>query len=119
MKTVIKRGDVVFATGVFLVRDENANGGWVVQSFDDDIYFNGDVVNNTESEDGLSVEYYTEKNECGIEASDVYQVANDINIKLTEDEVNEVLLSYPSEQAEDPTATWNLVVEKIIYDIKN
>lgn len=40
----IKNGDAVFATGVFLIRDTNTNGGWVVGSFEDDTYYNGEVM---------------------------------------------------------------------------
>jgi len=57
-KRIIKRGDDVFATGVFLRRDPSVNGGWVVMSFEDDIYFDGKIVNKTQIDEN-SVEYFT------------------------------------------------------------
>lgn len=54
---------------------------------------------------------------CPISADDVYRVANDLCIGITDEQVHEVLDRYPSEQDEDPTATWNLVVENIIHNL--
>ena len=52
-----------------------------------------------------------------IDKDDVYKVANDLCIGLTDEQVKEVLELYPSEQEEDPSATWNLVVENIIHNL--
>jgi hypothetical protein len=52
-----------------------------------------------------------------IQAEDVVQVATSIKQTLTEKEIQEALTRYPSEQRDDPGATWNLVVEKIVYDL--
>lgn len=54
-----------------------------------------------------------------ITAEDVYRVANDLCIGITDAQVETVLELYDGEQAEDPTANWTLIVEKIIYDLKD
>ena len=50
---------------------------------------------------------------------DVIEVANQIGKSLTESDIDEVLAQYPNEQDNDPTATWNLVVENCIYNVEN
>ena len=50
---------------------------------------------------------------------DVYQVANDLCIGLTDAQVQQVLERYDAEQADDPSATWDLVVENIIWNLKD
>jgi hypothetical protein len=50
---------------------------------------------------------------------DVIEVANQIGKTLTESDIDEVLAIYPNEQDNDPTATWNLVVENCIYNVEN
>lgn len=52
-----------------------------------------------------------------ITAEDVYRVANDLCIGITDAQVETVLELYDGEQAEDPTANWTLIVEKIIWDL--
>ena len=58
MKRIIKNGDSVFATGVFLQRDTNVLGGWVVMSFEDDTYFDGELVNSDQTIGG-HITYFT------------------------------------------------------------
>lgn len=55
-KKIIKNGDTVYSTGVFLIRDTTVNGGWVVEGFEDDSFFDGELVNYTKIDDN-SVEY--------------------------------------------------------------
>lgn len=50
---------------------------------------------------------------------DVINVANSLGITLSESDIDEVLAQYPVEQDNDVTATWDLVVENIIYNISN
>lgn len=50
---------------------------------------------------------------------DVIEVANQIGKSLTESDIDEVLAQYPNEQDNDPTATWNLVIENCIYNVDN
>jgi hypothetical protein len=52
-----------------------------------------------------------------IQKEDVLQIANDLNIKVNEKCIQWVLDNYESFQADDPSATWNLVVEQMLYDI--
>ena len=54
-----------------------------------------------------------------IESADVYSVANSLGIGITDTQVEQVLELYPSEQEDDPSATWDLVVENIIYNLKD
>lgn len=47
---------------------------------------------------------------------DVLKVAKSINMKDPSDDViQEIINEYPGEQEQDPTATWNLVVENQLY----
>ena len=52
-----------------------------------------------------------------IQKEDVLQVSNDLNIKVNEKTIQWVLDNYESFQNDDPTSTWNLVVEQMLYDI--
>lgn len=55
----------------------------------------------------------------GITISDIKDVADTLNINLSEDECKQVLEGYESECNSDPTATWDLVVENCIYNHLN
>jgi hypothetical protein len=46
---------------------------------------------------------------------DVISVATSVGITLTEDEIKWVLLCYEDAQRQDPSGTWNLVVEDLAY----
>ena len=50
---------------------------------------------------------------------DVIEVGNQIGKCLSESDIDEVLAIYPNEQDNDPTATWNLVIENCIYNVIN
>jgi hypothetical protein len=52
-----------------------------------------------------------------IQKEDVLQVANDLNIKVNEKIILWVIMNYGEYQDNDPSATWNLVVEQMLYDI--
>ena len=47
-KYILDDGDVVFATGVFLIRDKSVKGGYTVSRFEDDTFYEGDYVNDVE-----------------------------------------------------------------------
>lgn len=55
----------------------------------------------------------------GVEPEDVMRVADDLNISLTEQQVNKVLHIYAHEEECDPSATWELIVENCIYNVLN
>lgn len=55
----------------------------------------------------------------GVEPEDVMRVADDLNISLTEQQVNKVLHIYAYEEECDPSATWELIVENCIYNVLN
>ena len=52
-----------------------------------------------------------------IQIADITTVAKELNIKVTEEEKKEVLNRYGAEQENDPTATWNLVVEEVLNQV--
>lgn len=52
-----------------------------------------------------------------ITKEDVLQVATSIKIQLTEKEIDQILREYDAYAQGDPTATWNLIVEDMIYHI--
>ena len=54
-----------------------------------------------------------------ITKEDVYKIANDLSIGITNEQVEQVLELYPIEAEEDKTATWDLIVENLIYNLKN
>jgi len=54
---------------------------------------------------------------AGIEAEDVQRVAKDIfDTYLTDEQVIEALEAYPAEQEQDPTGSWDQVVEQTLYN---
>ena len=48
---------------------------------------------------------------------DVLQVAQRLDLPITLDQAREVIEMYPAEQENDPTATWDLVVEMILHNV--
>jgi len=52
-----------------------------------------------------------------IQKEDVLQVANNLDIKVNEKIILWVIMNYEEYQDNDPSATWNLVVEQMLYDI--
>jgi hypothetical protein len=54
-----------------------------------------------------------------IKAQDVAQVAIDLGMDITIGQVNQVLEMYDDEADNDPTATWNLIVENCLYNLQD
>lgn len=52
-----------------------------------------------------------------IDRQSVIDIATSIDQTLTDEEILWVILSYEDAQRQDPTGTWNLVVEDLIYQI--
>jgi hypothetical protein len=52
-----------------------------------------------------------------ITREDVINVGNSINKELTEKEIIWVLENYISYENDEPQSTWNLIVERMIYDL--
>lgn len=50
---------------------------------------------------------------------DVVNVANRINVSVTGEQITEVLKMYDGEADNDPTATWDLIVENCIQSLVN
>ncbi len=60
MRREIRNSDSIFATGVFLRRDDSVSGGWVVEGFEDDSFYDGKHVECEESVNGKLI-YYVEE----------------------------------------------------------
>ena len=54
-----------------------------------------------------------------ITKQDVLNLANDLNIQLTKEQVDAVLADYADAQIDDPTSSWAEVTESLIYSIIN
>jgi ribosomal protein S27E len=51
-----------------------------------------------------------------ISVDDVVKVAMDLGLNPTIGDINEVIKYFPSESSNDPTASWGLVVENLLYN---
>ena len=49
---------------------------------------------------------------------DVIDVSKRLNMTLTPEQIDWVLLCYEDAQRQDPTASWDLVLEDLIYQLK-
>jgi hypothetical protein len=54
-----------------------------------------------------------------ITPQDVAQVAIDLGMDITIGQINQVLEIYDDEADNDPTATWNLIVENCLYNLQD
>ena len=52
-----------------------------------------------------------------ITREDVISIGKSINKQLTEKEINWVLENYEGYENDEPQSTWNLIVERMLYDI--
>jgi hypothetical protein len=52
-----------------------------------------------------------------IQKQDVSNISEHLGIILTEEQIQWVLDNYDSYEEQDPTGTWNLIVEQMLYDI--
>jgi hypothetical protein len=50
-----------------------------------------------------------------ISIEDVISVAESINLDPSIGEINQVLRNFDVESEQDPTATWDLIVENLLY----
>lgn len=75
----------------------------------------------------MEVVYFTDKMEFyqhynivanEIQRDDVIQVANSLNIKITETTIDWVLLNFDGYSNDDPTSNWSEVVENMLYQKK-
>jgi hypothetical protein len=61
-KQVIQDGDIIFATGVRLIRDRTVNGGWIVAEFVDESFKDGLEVQDAPISD-TEMEYWIDDEE--------------------------------------------------------
>ena len=73
-----------------------------------DLWYNGCQCNSEFDEE----EILTKE----ISVEDVVRVAMDLGMNPSIAEINEVLKYYDSEADQDPTATWDLIVENLLYN---
>ncbi len=52
-----------------------------------------------------------------ITREDILNFASTLRVNLTNNELNQVIELYPSEERNDKTATWDLIVEQCIYTL--
>jgi hypothetical protein len=64
-----------------------------------------------------NLEEQSNQNTMQLSNDDVLQVARELNVELNNVQIKEILKRYEDEQANDPTATWNLVIENLIYNL--
>jgi len=53
----------------------------------------------------------------GLCIQDVMNVAKSINKKVTKSQAKSILKEYPLAQLSDPSGSWNLVIEDLIYNV--
>jgi uncharacterized protein YpuA (DUF1002 family) len=49
-----------------------------------------------------------------IEKEDVQQVAEELEVELTDEQIDMVIFMYTNQQKIDPTGSWDIVVERCI-----
>ena len=76
-----------------------------------DLFYSGMENSSIYDEDEPIKELTTD-----ISVEDVVRVAMDLGMNPSIAEINEVLKYYESEVEEDPTATWDLIVENLLYN---
>jgi len=76
-----------------------------------DLWYEG-CQNNSEFDDDEPTQELTQE----IDVDDVVKVAMDLGMNPSIAEINEVLKYYDSEVDQDPTATWDLIVENLLYN---
>jgi hypothetical protein len=76
-----------------------------------DLWYEG-CQNNSEFDEDEPTQELTQE----ISVEDVVKVAMDLGMNPSIAEINEVLKYYDSEVDQDPTATWNLIVENLLYN---
>lgn len=76
-----------------------------------DYWYDGCIENMEFEEDEPTNEVTTE-----ISVEDVVKVAMDLGLNPSIAEINEVLRYYDNEAEQDETATWDLIVENLLYN---
>ena len=76
-----------------------------------DYWYEG-CIENSEFDEDEPIQVPTTE----ISAEDVVKVAMDLGMNPSIAEINEVLKYYESEADNDPTATWELIVENLLYN---
>jgi hypothetical protein len=75
--------------------------------------------NNTEEFHMKSYKLTDLKRLGDVSKEDIQEVAKRLDmLELSESQLNWVILSYEDAQRQDPTATWNLIVEDLLYMLK-
>jgi hypothetical protein len=76
-----------------------------------DLWYEG-CQNNSEFDEDEPTQELTQE----IDVEDVVKVAMELGMNPSIAEINEVLKYYDSEVDQDPTATWEMIVENLLYN---
>ena len=75
-----------------------------------DLWYDGVIENLYDNRDNTKTKE--------IVADDVIKVANELDINLTNEKIDFVLCNYDNEANDDPTATWDLIVENLLNNFE-
>lgn len=53
-----------------------------------------------------------------ITSVDVKQVAKDLRVEISEEQIEQVIAQYPSALENDPTGLWCQIIEQCFYDLE-
>lgn len=112
--TVYKNVETALEAKKELVSDLKEQFGW--DENHKEVAENLGIIAALEEELNKISELEIKKN---ISLEDVFNVAESIGIKLNEEQAQIVLNEYPSYEEQDPTATWDLILEQVIHDTKS
>ena len=51
-----------------------------------------------------------------INKTDILKLANELNIKVNDEIIQQIIEDYPSAQVQDPTGMWYQVIEQLLYE---
>ena len=58
----------------------------------------------------------TDRSQNTVTKEDVLQVASSLKMYPTDEQIQTVIDRYPEGCEQDPTGTWNLIVEQLLYE---
>ena len=112
--TTYKTIDVALEKKKELVKDLKEQFGWD-ETHKDIAEILGSIVS---LEEALKIEE-ANKPEHKLSIDDVCNVADSIGIEVSAQQIIEILDEYDTAQENDPSATWNLVIEHLIHEKNN
>jgi len=98
-----------------LIKDLKEQFGW--DDYTSDVAEALGIIDALKEE--LNKKESKDDNAHNLSITDVNEVATSIGKTVTEEEAQLILDRYINSQESDPGATWNLVIENLIYEINN